>query len=199
MANSCVTEGSWLLLTYKVPPEPARHRLAVWRKLKGLGAVYLQGGVCVLPRTDELRRRLKMIENDIAEAGGECVLLQTVGLDPGQEAKLLARFDDERDADYREVIERCGDFEAEIAKETAAGKLTYAELEENDEDLRKLRRWLAKVRRLDFHGAPLAASADAALARCEALLERFSQQVFEAQAENASPAPSKKPATGEEE
>ena len=29
---------SWLLLTYKVPPEPAAKRVSLWRKLKGLGA-----------------------------------------------------------------------------------------------------------------------------------------------------------------
>ena len=42
----------WLLLTYKIAPEPARLRVSVWRKLKGMGAVYLQGGVCLLPKTD---------------------------------------------------------------------------------------------------------------------------------------------------
>ena len=29
----------WLLLTYKVPAEPARKRVSIWRKLKGMGAV----------------------------------------------------------------------------------------------------------------------------------------------------------------
>lgn len=38
---------SWLL-TYKVPPEPAAKRIALWRRLKGMGAVYLQKGVCLL-------------------------------------------------------------------------------------------------------------------------------------------------------
>src|SRR4029079_1171563 len=35
-------ELAWLLLTYKVPAEPAKRRIALWRKLKALGAVYLQ-------------------------------------------------------------------------------------------------------------------------------------------------------------
>ena len=58
---------AWLLLTYKVPPEPAKKRIALWRKIKGLGAVYLQNGICVLPKTDDHVRRLKMIENEIAK------------------------------------------------------------------------------------------------------------------------------------
>ncbi|WP_422802545.1 Chromate resistance protein ChrB [Sulfitobacter pontiacus] len=47
---------TWILLTYKVPPEPAARRVALWRKLKSMGAVYLQNGVCLLPETSESPR-----------------------------------------------------------------------------------------------------------------------------------------------
>ena len=183
--------ATWLLLTYKVPPEPARRRIALWRKIKGLGAVYLQNGICILPRTDEHLRRLKMIENEIVSIGGEAVLLETVPLDRPQQQKVLAHFNADRNEAYREFIERCDGFEAEIARETAAGKLTYAELEENDEDLKKLRKWLEKIRRLDFHGASLAGEAAKRFAVCAALLDQFSRQVFEAQEENRAAANSR--------
>src|SRR5262245_15443097 len=174
----------WLLLTYKVPPEPAKKRIALWRKIKSLGAVYLQNGVCLLPKTDEHQRRLKMIANEISEMHGEAVLLETVGLDRVQEGILIARFNADRDEAYREFLERCTGFEAEITRESAAHKLTYAELEENDEDLKKLRSWLEKIRKLDFHGASLAREACKRLAQCEALLDSYAQQVFEEQDEN---------------
>ncbi len=174
----------WLLLTYKVPPDPPRRRVSLWRKLKGLGAVYLQNGVCLLPRTDEHLRALKVVENEITEMGGEAVLLESVPLDKGQADKVVARFREERDEAYREFLGRCSDFEAEIAKETAARHFTYAEVEENDEDLKKLRGWLEKIRRLDFYGAPLAAEATARLGECEALLDAYAHQVFAAQDEN---------------
>ena len=79
---------NWLLITYKVPPEPAARRVALWRKLKGMGAVYLQNGVCLLPKTDDHVRRLKMLENDIAEQDGDCVILETVALDRAQDCLL---------------------------------------------------------------------------------------------------------------
>jgi hypothetical protein len=41
---------TWLLLTYKVPSEPAIKRFALWLRLKGMGAIYLQNGVCLLPK-----------------------------------------------------------------------------------------------------------------------------------------------------
>jgi hypothetical protein len=175
---------NWLLLTYKVPPEPAKKRIALWRRLKGMGAVYLQNGVCLLPKTDDHTRRLKMVENEIAEMTGESVILETVALDRVQEDKVLARFKADRDEQYEEFLDKCKDFEAEIAKETAANHFTYAELEENDVDLKKLQSWLEKIRKLDFYGATLAPEAQQRLQACEALLECYAQRVFEAHDEN---------------
>jgi len=175
---------SWLLMTYKVPPEPAAKRVALWRKLKSMGAVYLQNGVCLLPRTDDHVRRLKMLENDISETNGEAVILETVALDSAQEAKVLTRFKAERDDAYEEFIDKCTDFENEVAKEVRANHFTYAELEENDLDLKKLQGWLAKIRKLDFYGADRAAEADGRLQGCMAILDDYARRVFDAHDEN---------------
>ncbi len=175
---------SWLLLTYKVPPEPAARRIAIWRKLKGMGAVYLQNGVCLLPKTDEHLRRLKMLEKDVEEAHGDSVLLETVALDRGQEDKVVARFRADRDEAYVEFIDKCDDFEREVAKEIAASHYTYAELEENDVDLKKLQGWLAKIEKLDFYGGEKAEEARTRLKGCEAVLDDYARRVFDAHDEN---------------
>jgi DNA-binding transcriptional regulator PaaX len=174
----------WLLLTYKVPAEPASKRVALWRRLKGMGAVYLQNGVCLLPKTDDHVRRLKMLENDIAEMGGDAVILETVALDRGQEEKVVARFKADRDDAYREFIDKCDDFESEIAKETAAQHFTYNELEENDVELKKLQGWLEKIKKLDFYSGELAAEAAERLKACDSLLDAYAQRVFEVHDEN---------------
>jgi len=174
----------WLLLTYKVPPEPAAKRVSLWRKLKGMGAVYLQNGVCLLPKTDDHVRRLKMLENDISKAEGESVILETVGLDTTQEAKVLGRFKAERDEAYEEFIDKCDDFEAEVAKEVTANHFTYAELEENDVDLKKLQGWLEKIQKLDFYGADRASEAQERLKGCVAILDDYARKVFDAHDEN---------------
>lgn len=179
-----MSDISWLLLTYKVPPEPAARRIAVWRKLKGMGAVYLQNGVCLLPKTDDHVRRLKMLENDIAEAKGESVILETVALDQAQENKVIERFKADRDEAYVEFLDKCDDFKREVAKEIAASHYTYAELEENDVDLKKLRGWLAKIEKLDFYGGERAEEARAHLKGCEAVLDDYARRVFDAHDEN---------------
>ena len=180
--------NTWLLLTYKVPPEPAAKRVSLWRKLKGMGAVYLQSGVCLLPKTDDHLRRMKVVENEIAAIGGEGVLLETVALDRVQEEKVVARFTADRDEAYREFIDKCDDFDAEIAKETAAEHFTYAELEENDVDLAKLKGWLDKVHGRDAFGAAGIGGARAALERCEQALEDYAARVYAVEGEEPPPA-----------
>jgi hypothetical protein len=93
-----------------------------------------------------------------------------VALDRNQEDKVVGRFKADRDEAYVEFIDKCADFEAEIAKEAAAEHFTYAELEENDVDLRKLQGWLEKIRKLDFYARLVAprlrnVSGDASAAR----------------------------------
>jgi hypothetical protein len=177
-------EIAWLLLTYKVPPEPAAKRMAIWRRLKGMGAVYLQNGVCLLPKTDDHVRQLKMIENEIAQAKGQGVILETIALDRGQEEKVIARFKADRDDAYEEFIDKCDDFEREVAKEVEAKHFTYAELEENDVDLKKLQGWLTKIRKLDYYGGARAAEAGERLQRCESVLDDYAKRVFDAHDED---------------
>ncbi|MDQ1548465.1 MAG: hypothetical protein QOD27_123, partial [Microbacteriaceae bacterium] len=38
-------DAEWLVLIYKIPPEPTRLRAGAWRRLKSLGAIYLQNSV----------------------------------------------------------------------------------------------------------------------------------------------------------
>jgi hypothetical protein len=175
---------SWVLFTYKVPPEPAKKRVAMWRRLKGLGAVYLNNGVCLLPKTDEHLRHLKIMENDVSGMGGEAVLLETIGLDHGQEDKVMTRFRQDRDAEYQEFIDKCADFERELCRETTHNHFTYAELEENDADLNKLQAWLEKIKKLDFYAAPLRDDAEKRFRECQAKLEGYAQRVFDAHDEN---------------
>ncbi|WP_308462368.1 Chromate resistance protein ChrB [Mesorhizobium sp. INR15] len=172
-----------------MPPEPARKRIAVWRKLKGMGAVYMQGGVCLLPKSDDHLRRLKVLENEIAEMDGEAVLMTTAGLDAREEDKIVRRFNADRDEEYKELISKCDAYEREIAEETRVKHFTYAELEENEQEYAKFKTWFAKIEKNDFYTAPLAKDAREWLARCEGILDAYAQNVFAAQEENAVTVP----------
>src|SRR5690606_20918771 len=101
-----------------------------------------------------------------------------------QEVKVIERFNADRDEQYAEFIGRCDDFEAEIAKEIAKKKFTYAELGEEDTDLKKLQGWLEKINKLDFYGATRAAEAAQRLEQCPRFHDYQARQVFEANDEN---------------
>ena len=67
---------TWLTLVYRVPSEPTRHRAAVWRRLRTMGAVYVQNSVAVLPRSPERERALRTLRNEIVEKmAGKAYLL----------------------------------------------------------------------------------------------------------------------------
>jgi tRNA(Ile2) C34 agmatinyltransferase TiaS len=93
---------------------------------------------------------------------------------------LQRAFGEARDAEYVEILSKCRDFHAELEKERAAGKFTFAELEENEEDLAKLGAWLRKVEVRDRFSASLASEARAAVMACREDLEAFAASVYEA-------------------
>src|SRR5215217_6872946 len=64
----------WVLLVYRLPREPSRHRVAVWRKLRDLGALYLKDGVAALPEDAVTREQLEWLQLRVREAGGEATL-----------------------------------------------------------------------------------------------------------------------------
>jgi hypothetical protein len=75
-----------------------------------------------------------------------------------------------------------------LARERAINKYTFAELEENEDDLTKLEAWDAKIRLRDRFGAPLGPAATQALSACRADLEDFATAVYRA-ADHGSAAP----------
>jgi DNA-binding transcriptional regulator PaaX len=168
----------WFVLVYKLPPEPTRYRASVWRKLKVAGAVYLRSGVAALPADLSAERVMRRVAQEVRESEGTAHLVR--GALVGDDAALVAAFNAARVEEYREVLERCRDFHAELEKERKTGKLTFAELEENEEDLAKLEAWFGKVRTRDRFGAPLAEEAEQAMEACREDLEAFAESVYEA-------------------
>jgi hypothetical protein len=181
----------WLVLVYKIPPEPTRLRAGIWRKLKAAGAIYLQNGVTALPADAVGERVLRGIAKEVREMEGIVYLFQGGLL--GDVTTLEAAYNAARDEEYTELISRCQDFHVELARERAINKYTFAELEENEDDLAKLEAWDAKIRRRDRFGAALGPTATQALIACRADLEDFATAVYRA-ADHGSAAP---PAPGQ--
>lgn len=174
--------GRWLVLVYKVPPEPSRLRAAVWRRIKSLGAIYLQSSAAALPASTQAERALRKLRSEITEMSGSAVLLSCDVL-AGQ-ADIEAQFQAARNDEYEEIADKCNDFIAGIDKEYAENHFSYAELEENEVDLVKLRTWLSRVRERDAFAAAGLQQALSCLAECEEKLEAYAARVYAEEAES---------------
>lgn len=177
MASEAKTKRQWLVLVYRVPSEPTRLRATVWRRLRSLGAVYLQNSVTALPADPSAERALRKLRHEIIAMGGTAVLMRSEAL--VGEAEVLTAFQAARDDEYEEIVDRCRDFLAQVEKEHVAEHFTFAELEENEVDLVKLQNWFSKVRSRDALGAPARAAAESCLAECAAALEVYAARVYE--------------------
>jgi hypothetical protein len=173
--------GRWLLLIYRVPSEPSRLRATVWRRIKSLGAIYVQSSAAALPASTAAERALRKLRSEILDMSGTAMLLSCEVL--AGESDIRAQFQHARDDEYEEIVDKCEDFVAGIDKEYREKHFSYAELEENEVDLVKLRTWLQRVRDRDVFGAQGLQAALSALAECEEKLEAYAAHVYAEEAE----------------
>jgi hypothetical protein len=175
------TGAGWLLLIYRVPPEPTRLRSTVWRRIKSLGAIYLQNSVAALPVSTANERSLRKLRREITDMSGTAMLLSCSVL--AGESEVRASFQTARNDEYEEIVDKCEDFLRQVQKEYDEHHFTYAELEENEVDLVKLRNWFAKIVERDVFGASGRPACEQSLEKCEQSLEAYAARVYAEEAE----------------
>jgi hypothetical protein len=170
---------SWRVITYKLPKEPSRHRVAVWRELRRLGAVSLQQGTWALPAGEGFDEGFAQVVQTIESAGGHPITL-LVADDDDSVAQLERLFTVQRESEWKEFLGDCEKYEAELDHEINKAKFTLAELDEEEESLDRLRRWYRTIRARDLFGAPSAPLAERRLKDCAEALEGYAELVYEA-------------------
>ena len=176
---------TWLLVTASSAGAADSLRVAIWRKLRSLGALYLHQSVCVLPARPDVERELRRLADRIRAGGGTARVLRITFEDAHEEAQVVSELQAARDDEYGEVLERVPAFLDELRSERDRDRATYEEVEESEADLERFRAWLAKIDRRDYFGAPRRAEAHAAVERCAQALEAFESEAF---ARDAGPA-----------
>ena len=170
---------SWRVLIYRVPTEPASKRVAVWRDLKRLGALYLQQCACIFPAIPGLNNEVNDIAAKIPALGGETFLLEVPRLQPEDETRIIESFRAQRTSEYAEIIEECETkFVKEIEFEHFRQNYTFEEAEEIEQDLEKIRRWFERVLERDWFKADRRDEVETWLGRCQGLLAKFEEEVY---------------------
>lgn len=170
----------WIVLIAQLPPAPSRHRVAVWRELRKLGAIALGHGTWALPDVPALVTPLSRVRALVKQSkGGRLLELGTSGRTADSETHLRRLFIEARDAEWTEFVADCAKFDAELARETRTQKFTLAELDEEEQSLDRLRTWFRDIRRRSVFTGTLERRAAVRLQEVSSAFERYAEQVYE--------------------
>ncbi len=128
----------WVLLSYRIPREPSTPRIAVWRKLKELGAAQVGDGLVTLPNDARTKEHLEWVAATVLEAGGDAIVWIATPSGRRHSNELAQRMRDARDTEYRELL-------TEIAATESPSPRT----------INRWRRQRRRIDRRDYFRAPL--------------------------------------------
>jgi len=175
------SSSCWLLLLAQLPSKPSSARVALWRRLRAIGATTMVNSAWVLPDTAPHAEFFEQLLESVLRQGGTGFVLNIPGSSPEVNETIVQRFRADRAREYDEFSERCVALLDEIGKESSAGKYTFAEMEEGEQDLEKLARWLIKIQARDFFPDKRRQQSAVLMARCRRALDGFSQAVYQAE------------------
>lgn len=167
-------------MAIRLPAGPSRHRVAVWRELRRIGAVSLGGGTWTAPAAPLFAEGLAKVAELVGRGDGTAITLDAIPHTGADAQLLLAEFNAARAAEWAEFTSECDKFEAEIAKEQRIGKLTVAELDEEEHSLDRLRRWWRDLKARDIFAVAEGVDAEEKLKRCTEALDGYADEVYRA-------------------
>jgi hypothetical protein len=135
----------WVLLAYKLPREPSTPRIALWRRLRRLGAAQVLDGLAALPLTPQTREQLEWLADEVEDAGGSATIWIARPGTAAEGRALAERLRGNAEADYQRVVE--------AAQGSTDGRTAA-----------RLKRALNAIRARDYFEAPGRREAERALA-----------------------------------
>lgn len=168
----------FLTFTYKIPSEPSKNRVYIWRTIKDLGAVYLQQGVALLPYEEKLCDILEKLRIEVNNLGGRSTLSELTFINEEDEKNIVTEFYNQINEEYSEFEDNCQRLIYELDRETEIGKFKFSELQENEEDLKKFQRWYAKIISRDYFNSENKHKAKEMFEKAKARLQEYSHEVY---------------------
>jgi hypothetical protein len=148
--------NDWLLLVASLPTSGATPRMRLWRAIKALGCVPLRDGAYLLPSTDGHEVALSELAEQTNIEGGQAWVVDVVSRSVEDQASFVALFD--RSDEYTEFVGRLNHVRKQLATQTPT---------EVAKTVRRLRKELENLQRIDFFPDGASLSTDAAWADFE--------------------------------
>ena len=137
--------ASWLLLLFSLPTNRNTERVAVWRRLKKLGAVQFTTSTYLLPDQATQYEQFQWLAQQIRDYDGDSTLVRAQEIEGFTKEKVVAMFNDARAKDYAELRKSLQGFitrQRKMDAETATG------------ELERLTRQFREIRKIDFFDSP---------------------------------------------
>src|SRR5438270_626270 len=132
---------AWLLLLFSLPTNRNSERVAVWRRLKKMGAVQIKTSTYLLPDEPAQYEQFQWLAQQIRDYGGDSTLVRAQEIEGLTKEKVVSLFNAVRDKEYAQLRKSLQSFIARGRKSNA--EFAAAELE-------RLTKQFREVRQIDF-------------------------------------------------
>ena len=140
---------TWVVFSYSLPSKAqSSPRVALWRRLRRLGAIAPAGGIYVLPARDECLEAFQWLAQEVQQAQGEAVVMHVDQFEGVADSDLVERFRRARAEDYGVLDAKVSTLEARLQ-----AKLQPEDRSQMREKLGRLHRQHADIARIDFFEA----------------------------------------------
>jgi hypothetical protein len=140
-----ITASSWLLLLFSLPTNRNTERVAVWRRLKKMGAVQIKTSTYLLPDETAQYEQFQWLAQQIRDYGGDSTLVRAQEIEGLTEDKVIAMFNDARAKDYAELRKSLQGFITGRKKMDAEAAAS---------ELERFTRQFREIREVDFFDSP---------------------------------------------
>lgn len=130
-------------------------------------------------KTESLSQGLADLMRTVDEMGGTANLYIVSHFSKAQEERTVARFRQEREKEYSDIVAECQEALKHIEWESERREFNFEEVEELEGDVEKIKRWYADVKQLDFWETPAKDQVDKSISEVEESLAAFVQKTFE--------------------
>ena len=135
-----IAATSWLLLLFSLPANRNTERVAVWRRLKKMGAVQIKTSTYLLPDEAAQYEQFQWLAQQIRDYGGDSTLVRAQEIEGLTSEKAVAMFNEARARDYVELRRSLQSF---------IGRRKKMDAEEAAAGLKRLTRQFREIRAVE--------------------------------------------------
>jgi hypothetical protein len=128
---------SWLLLLFSLPTNRKTARVAVWRRLRKMGAVPIKTSTYLLPDEPPQYEQFQWLAQQIRDYGGDSTLVRAQGIEGLTRDEIVSLFNAGRDREYAELRKALQNFISR--RKSSDAEFVAVELERLTKQFRELR------------------------------------------------------------